>query len=731
MTFRRAALTLALLCASVSTLAAQPFSRPQVRPRRATSPPAIDGVLTDEAWRQAPIATGPWESYNPLHGERVPQLTTVWVSYDSDNLYFAFQCDDPDPSLIKTSITRRDNIWQDDWIGLSLDALGTGQQSYHLLVNPSGVQLDMLNSVAGNEDTAPDWIWDSAGRLTDTGYAVEIRLPLRSIRFRDGVGARMGILFWRRVSRLGVSVSWPALAPGAWVFERHASLLFDGLQPRLPREVLPSATHSRTAIRESPLRWAETDGRSDVGFSAKIGLSPTTTLDATINPDFSQVESDAFQVEVNQRFPIFFGEKRPFFMEGAGIFALAGAGGDGSLRTAVHTRRIVDPVFGAKLTGNVGRIAFGTLSAVDDVPRAAPLGGPDARGHRRFNVARLQYGLGPGSYVGALAADTSFDGSSNRVVGADLSWRVGTTQRVQAFALATRSRASSEEAPTSGAGGQITYGFESRRWVAVGSVEHYDPRFAMATAFVNRVDITSGWAFVDRSFYPDTARFRWIRRLSVLTFLQGGRDGEAGGNDFFEAVGVRFNFTRQGFMRVERSFGFQHWRGERFERDGYRGFGNVQLYRWLQAGGHFFAGQAVFFDPADPFQGRSRNFGLNVTLQPSGRLSQEVGHERIAFDRALTGTRVFTVNIVNTKTTYQFTRALAVRGIVQYDSSRRQVLTDLLSSFEPRPGTVVFAGYGSLVERRGFDGGQWVPGQGDFLTTRRGLFFKASYLYRF
>ena len=281
--------------------------------------------------------TGEFLSYNPLHGSSIPQKTTVWITYDADYLYFAFKCDDPDPSGIKTSVTRRDNIWQDDWVGLSLDALGTGQLSYHLMVNASGVQLDMLNSVAGNEDPSPDWIWDSAEPLTDTGFTAEIRLPLQSIRFKGGDDTRMGVLFWRRVSRARRVGVVAAARARRWVFERHASLRFDRHRaaPRA-RDCCRARPTAAPTLRDSPTRWGAADGRSDVGVSTKVGLTSTITLDATVNPDFSQVESDAFQVEVNQRFPVFFGEKRPFFMEGAGIFALAGGGsGDNS---AAHRR---------------------------------------------------------------------------------------------------------------------------------------------------------------------------------------------------------------------------------------------------------------------------------------------------------------------------------------------------------------------------------------------------------
>ena len=217
-----------LLIVSPAIASAQTASAtaPPLRATRLTTPPVIDGALDDEAWTGAPLPTGKWLSYNPLHGESVPQDTTVWVGYDRDALYFAFRCDDPDPAGIKTSITRRDNIWSDDWVGFSLDALGNGQVSYHLLVNPSGIQLDMINTPSGFEDTSPDWVWQSAGRITATGYAVEIRLPLQTVRFKGGADVQMGILFWRRVSRTGVSVAWPALEPGKWVFQKHARLGF-------------------------------------------------------------------------------------------------------------------------------------------------------------------------------------------------------------------------------------------------------------------------------------------------------------------------------------------------------------------------------------------------------------------------------------------------------------------------------------------------------------------------
>jgi hypothetical protein len=714
-----------------SSVTAQPAT-PELRSTRVQQAPIIDGVLDDNAWREAPLPTGEWQSYNPLHGDTLPHQTKVWIAHDTDYLYVAFQCQDPEPQSIKTSISRRDNVWSDDWVGLSLDTLGSGQLAYHLMVNPSGVQMDMLNSVAGGEDQSPDFVWDSAGRTNESGYAVEIRLPLQTVRFRGGPNVRMGVLFWRRVSRLGVSVSWPALKPGTWVFERHAPLTFGELQSRLPREAIPSVTFARNQARTTPGQWDDADADTEFGASARIGLTSTITLDATVNPDFSQVESDAFQVEVNQRFPVFFSEKRPFFMEGAGIFTLAGEGNDNSLQRAVHTRRIVNPIFGAKVTGMAGRVTFGTLTALDqNAGRDLPKEDPDANNDRLFNILRAQYSLGPSNYVGALVVDSEFAGGFNRVAGADLSWRVNASQRVSGFLLASATRAPHAAESTSGIGAQAGYEYNSRRLDLVAFGEHYDSDFEMETAFINRVGITSGWGFAQYNFYPDKDKYPWLRRVSPFSFTQGGYDRNAGGNDLLQVTGVRLNLTRQGFLRFDRFDGFETWAGERFERGSWRSMGSIQLYRWLSIDGQRMWGKAVFYDPDEPFLGRNADTRIGVTLQPSGRFSQALSYRRVEFDRASTGERVYDLDIIYSRTTYQFSRQFFIRSIVQYDSSRHTVLTDFLSSYELRPGTVVYAGYGSLIEQRDFVGNEWISGEGNYQTSQRGLFFKASYLHRF
>jgi hypothetical protein len=311
----------------------------------------------------------------------------------------------------------------------------------------------------------------------------------------------------------------------------------------------------------------------------------------------------------------------------------------------------------------------------------------------------------------------------------DLSTRLSATQRLDGFVLESATRPSGSAAQH-GVGATLGYNYNTRSMSASGSVEHYSTDFQMDTAFLNRVGISSGWGYVDHSFYPGKGPFAWVRRITPFNFVQGGMDRIAGGRDLIEVAGVRFNFTRLGFLRVDRTWGFEPWAGQRFARGSFRTWGNVQLYRWLKLEGRLEGGRAVYYDPSDPFEGQRRRVSGGVTVQPNGRFAQQASFDHVVFDRRSTGTQVYQVDIINTKTTYQFTREFFLRGIAQYDSSRNRVLTDTLLSYEMRPGSVFYVGYGSLIERRMFRDDTWSLGEGTFRESQRGFFAKVSYLLR-
>ncbi|MGH9785008.1 MAG: DUF5916 domain-containing protein, partial [Terriglobia bacterium] len=589
--------------------------------QRASTPPVIDGSLEDEVWKDAPLQTGDFISYNPLYGEKQEQRTEVRVAYDNRNIYFSFHCYDSEPNRIRTTVSRRDNVRNDDWVGLSLDSGATGQLAYHMFVNPSGVQMDAFNASSSNEQFDVDWVWESAARMTSGGYIVEIRLPLQSIRFQGGAEVHMGILFWRRISRLGISAAWPDIPPGQWVFNRHAQLLFRDLEQPRTIELLPSATYSVRQTRLTEARWTDATHKGDLGLSAKLGIASTVTLDATINPDFSQVESDAFQVQVNQRFPIFFAEKRPFFMEGMSLFSLAGSG-ERNLRTAVHTRRIVNPLFGIKLTGTLGRTTFGLLSAADESP-ADISGRPEEipRKDKLFTIGRAIYSLGESNYVGGIFADTEFAGQSNRVVGADLSLRFLRRQRFIATFLSTHTKRALEMGQR-GVAGQIYYEYSKREAFFFAQAEHYAKGFQMDTAFYNRTGITGGSTYGELNHYPELGKYLGLIRISPYLYTKHYRDQVQNANEDYVQPGIRFDFTRQGFLRIDQGWGREPWANRRFKSGRRRVFGNAQILRWLWIDGEINTGWAIFYDPEEPFQGRLSRYRLELTFQPNSKWNE-------------------------------------------------------------------------------------------------------------
>jgi Domain of unknown function (DUF5916)/Carbohydrate family 9 binding domain-like len=682
------------------------------------------------------MPTGQWVSYNPNRGDSMPDAykTEVRIAYDDRNLYFAFHCFDNEPDKIRTNVAKRDAAFSDDWIAISLDSAGTGQAAYHLFSNPSASQMDALNTTASGEQFDADMVWFSAAKTTSDGYVVEVQIPVQTLRFSGGDEVTMNLVLFRKVSRIGYSYAWPEMLPGQWVFDRPSRLTFNNLKPRRLVEVLPSVTYGINQQRESRNTWSPADDKYNVGASAKLGITSGITLDGTINPDFSQVESDAFQVQVNQRFPVFFSEKRPFFMEGMGLFNIAGTGGDANMRTAVHTRRIVDPIYGSKLTGTIGKTAFGVLNAVDDSPTPPIEGEPFNVPNKVTTVGRATYGLGRSDYVGGIFTHVQHDGRNNFVAGGDLSMRPASAHSLSATFLTSRA-SHRDSADISGNTAQATYTYATRRWYSTNQVEHYDEDFLMETAFYNRTGFTGAWSFSEVSFYPKSS---WIQRIHPFYFAKWGRDRIQDGDEDFIHTGIRFNVTRQGFFNVSHGRGHESWLGTKYRvGNDVNLFGTIQALRWLNLSGSYGGGPAIFYDETDPFQGRSRSFNVGTTIQPNQHLSQNLEFSRIRFWRPETGIEVYTVNIVNSKTTYQFDKHFLVRFLAQYDSSENRVLTDFLASYEFVPGTVFHAGYGALY---GKGSGLVTPVPGGlnpvdpsnrFLMINRGLFLKASYLRRF
>jgi len=720
------------------TLAAQtngPNQPQPLQPVRTDKAPVLDGVLDDAAWQAGPLVDGNWVTYDPLFGKTLPQQTKVYLAYDGDNLYFAFYCYDNEAGKIKTSITRRDNLWNDDWVGLSLDAVGNKQSGYDLFINPSGMQGDIYRTANGQDQTT-DWVWYSAGKVVDDGYIVEVRVPLKNIRSASGNQVAMGVLFWRRISRLGLSGAWPQLPPGEGVFNSAARMVFAKLNSPLKLEALPSFTTGSIWDRESPERWTAPDRSTEIGLGVKYGITSSISAEMTLNPDFSQVESDAFQVAVNQRYPTFYSEKRPFFMELGNIFGIAGYGGASNVTTAVHTRNMVAPEWGLKLSGESGRTAFGFLGSADQWPGRSWGGdveNPNLDKNAYFFVGRGKYNLSGENYVGAIYSGHTFAGAGNHVIGTDLSLLFKTNHSLKFNYLYSFSAAANTGNKTQGQAVTALYNYTTRPFNFGVRFEEYDGDFQMDSAFYQRTGFYKFRMYTNYNLFPNAAKLPWFQVASPYLLAFYLHDTTSGMDDKYLETGWNFNFSRQGYFNFSYSLNSESWAGRTFDQNKFYASSSIQLTKWLNAhvcGGF---GDSIYYDEVNPFLGKSWQLHAQATLQPVEKLSFLAELVHSGFKHADGGEKVYEVNILRSRLTYQFNKYLFVRALVQTDSYRRKVMSDLLASFTLIPGTVIHLGYGSLNEKQGWLDDQWQKEiiAGRYYQTRQSLFFKVSYLLQF
>ena len=379
----------------------------------------IDGRLEEAVWSQAARLTG-FTQYEPVEGAPVTEETEVLVLYSSEAIYFGIRARDSEPDLIMARLVQRDrSAFVDDWIRIMLDTFDDQRQAYVFYVNPLGIQTDGLwiegldrRGMSVSIDFNPDFIWDSDGRVTEDGWVAEIRIPYVSLRFNPVASQNWGVNIAREVRRKGFKQSWAPLTKNiANTLAQSGKFVgLKELEPRRLKEINPVVTGKRIGLREDDV-FNRGDFDPEFGMNGRLGITQNLILDATYNPDFSHIEADAFQITVNERFDIFYPEKRPFFLEGTEVFRTP--------KQLVYTRRILDPVGGAKLTGKVGDFNLGYLGSVDE--GRLTLG--ESENRDIFNFFRLRKDMGDaGSTLGMLFTDRSELGGTytNRVISGDL-----------------------------------------------------------------------------------------------------------------------------------------------------------------------------------------------------------------------------------------------------------------------------------------------------------------------
>lgn len=721
----RAAILLLFLLAGPSLLAAD--GPAAIEAFRIEAAVRVDGVLDEEVWQRQPISPE-FVTFHPMYDRPLGAATDIRAAYSDTHLYFAFRCHDEQPERIKTSIARHDNSSGDDWIGVVLDPLDNRQSSVEFYVNPSGCQTDGLTSAVDGADfdPSPDYVWESAGRIVGDGYVVEMAIPLESLRYKSGERVRMGIIFMRHVTRLGAMGAWPELKAGESQFNAMTAIEYRDLRKGLMLEVLPNFTLNSDSERVSDREW---QGGTDasLGVSLKYGVTSSITAEATIRPDFSQVESDAFQVEVNQRYPVFYVEKRPFFMEGTNAIDFGLVSG-GMMSAAVYSRNIADPLWAAKVSGTAGRSLFAVLAADERLPAAAAGGD-----HAFWGIARFKRSLGSDNSIGMLFSGRYAGDDRNSVLGADLQYRFFDNIRLTASGLFSSSRSADAGAALTGTGinAMLQYGVPALD--ALLAYERYSGDFAMASSFLMRRDFEQLQFLLGPNLTPRRKRLAaWVRR--VQPYLRGSlvRDLGTGMDDRLLRTGVNVYTKWNGTLKLEVRKGREAWNGASFRRDSVYALAAARPWGWLSLQAAANLGDRIYYDPLAPFAARGRTVSFVADIQPGVRthVSLELLHDELERRRFDGGERVYDLNIANLTAAYQFNRYFFVRASLRWNDLDHNLLSDLLASFTLIPGTVVHLGYGSLFEKREWQGDGWQPGSGTMRNMKNSLFFKVSYLWR-
>jgi hypothetical protein len=695
------------------------------KPLRTAVPPVVDGRLDDPVWREATPVEG-FRTFIPDFSREPSERTVASMAYDAENLYFAFKCYDREPDKIKASVANRDTIRSDDFICINLDSFNDRQSLYAFYVNPLGIQTDS-RFASGKEDFSVDFVWSSAGRLDPDGYSVELRVPFKSIRYAGKTRVEMSIFFERRVSRRSEHSSYPPLDParGYFFLTQMMPLELEDIKQYTLLEVLPAYTFRDGAERLDGTLVGER-GVHDAHLTGKYGLTSQLILDATWNPDFSQVEADAGQVDVNLRYDLFFPEKRPFFLEGSEIFQLAGTSESDPLTAVVHTRTIVDPRLGFKLSGKVGkRDTVASILALDESPTGDPFYEPGDDKYAGFAVLRYKRAVAEDGYLGAFYTGREYGGGSNQVAGADGQLRLSKSSQLGFHGLGSRTGTGPEADAARGLALGLDYLYDTRNFGLTISFYDVSMDFQTDAGYLTRQGVAGLQASISPRLYPGS---RFFRKIVPNLSLAVVKDLPSGLFETNDTLGVTVLLPGNTTVQALGRYSTEVFLDRRFDTSG--GLFQVlsQVTKQLYLRGLYSRGNSIRY-VADPYQGHGNRFTGSLTYKPSENFDFTGSLTYADFFRDPTGEKEYAYAIWRGRLTYQMNKYLFFRAICEYNSFRKEMLTDLLASFTYIPGTVIQLGYGSLYDRV-----EWIDGEyreaGRFLEMKRGLFFKASYLWR-
>ena len=693
--------------------------------------PKIDGIIDNPLWNMGAVVED-FTQFEPVEGAPPSEKTKAYFGYDTDHLYIALRCYDSNPEAVRACLTQRDKVQGDDEITIFLDTFNDQKRAFAFQVNPCGIQSDGVLIEGGSRGGGGhgggggggmmgfervDRNWDTYfladANMDDEGYTAEFAIPFKSLRFPNTPTQKWGLKIMRSIRRKNEEVYWPPYSRNINGFLIQAGTLEIPGQIRKGKnvEIMPVTT----GLKKPDEKFAP-----QAGLNLKWGITSDMTADMTLNPDFSQIEADMPQNEVNQRYPVYYPEKRPFFMEGKDLF--------NTPFELVYTRKIVEPKAGIKLTGKIKGLAVGLLSAYDENPLYIEVPGVERPeevipGKALVNVFRLRQDVFSESYVGAIFTDkeagyqsNSLSSEYNRVAGVDGSFKFLNYNRFSFQMLGSQSKAEEQKTDWIPAM-NLSLNHQSRHWNFSAEWMSLPPDFEAATGFFRRKDVQS---LNSRFGYAILPQNKWI--ISIRPSLEYRRIYDYGGTltDDEVQASVFFSGWSQTNFWVTYQQGLERYNGFNFRKQEFQANLGSEPFGWLQANLSTSFGGAIYYDE-NPYLGYKNSYSARLTFKPLTNLRYFLNLQRYTFYKSQGGEKVYSVNIVSQRLTYQMSKPLSARLIADYNDYDRDIYLSALLSYELRPGTVFYLGV---------EDNQLKDESGIFRTGGRYYFIKFSYWWR-
>jgi len=745
---------------------------------RITRPPKLEDFLEGRA-REAELVVKDFRQNIPGDGDPASEFTTAYLSYDQRNLYVVFECMDSS-GAVRAHLSKREDLDQDDGVGVFLDTFHDKHRAYYYFSNPMGIQQDAIYTEGQGFDYSFDTVWKTEGRLTKDGYIVWFSIPFKSLRFSHDPEQTWGVALYRTILRKSEYDYWPYVTQRVQGLAQQFAPVngLEHVSPGRNIQLIPYGLLAGNHFLDQPVDGTAPRYRDvfehRAGLDAKFVAKDSVTFDVTLNPDFSQVESDDPQVTVNQRFAVFFPEKRPFFIENAGFFMTP--------VNLLFSRQIMNPQFGARMTGKVGSWTLGALAIDDRQPGQDQQAPFDTRAVD--GVVRIAREFGKQSYIGAFASTRDFADTSNRVVSLDARLKLSKNwvsdiqaahswtrqdsrlpqlcQNFEFLGTGSNVNASSQQGNTLYA--DLSY--TGRHFIMTNVYSDYGPGFCTELGFVPRVDIrqqTSGAGYYWRPVKSKIVDFG----PSASETVDWDHNGVL--QDWGAAIGFEIDFTRQTTFIVSRGEAYELFSNIPFRKHSTAIQFSSAPFKWLSFTGRYTTGTGENFFPATglaPFLGNVNRVNFGFTARPSARfridetaiyyrLGTREGSTPAGFDP---GHPIFNNYLLRTKVNYQFTRELSLRMIMDYNATLantqlldlqrnlgsfdggpvqppKNFVPDFLLTYLVHPGTALYIGYNNSFSNLRLDEtttpSQVLLQRSPTNTTGRIFFVKLSYLFRY